>query len=100
LVIPNYLLSRWSDWDKFFYKKPHSSGVTSPGVVLGYNAVNKGSYAKSTLAYRFFLIFKILLFLQTHINSAGGYLGRMWNFLPELKLYPVFKKVLNSEVKI
>jgi hypothetical protein len=36
-------------------------------------------------------------FLLPHINSKEGYLGRILNICPELKLKPVFKKSLNSK---
>jgi hypothetical protein len=52
------------------------------------------------LAYRFFPIFKKKLFLQPHINSKEPYHGRILNFCPELKLYPVLKKDKNLKVKI
>jgi hypothetical protein len=40
----------------------------------------------------FFLIFKKKIFLQPHINSKEHYLGGILNFVPKLKLKPVFKK--------
>jgi hypothetical protein len=50
---------------------------------MGKNVENEGSPAKSTLAYRFFPIFKKKLFLQAHINSKERYLGGILNFCPE-----------------
>jgi hypothetical protein len=48
----------------------------------------------------FFQSSKKKLFLLPHINSKEGYLGKFLNICPELKLQPVFKKVLNSKVRI
>jgi hypothetical protein len=53
----------------------------------------KKSGTKSTLAYRFVLIFEKKLFLQPHINLKERYLSGILNCCPELKLYPVFKKI-------
>jgi hypothetical protein len=36
--------------------------------------------------------FRSSLFLQPHINSEERYLGGILNFVPKLKLRPVFKK--------
>jgi hypothetical protein len=56
-----------------------------PGVLMGSNVENEASRVKSTLAYIFFPIFKKKKNLQPHINSEELYLGRILNFVPELK---------------
>jgi hypothetical protein len=62
-------------------------------VALWKNYINKGSHAKSTLAYIFFRSSKFFIFATTYKFQRGLSL-RNFEFLPKIKIIACFQKKL------